>query len=341
MVAPPASVRITVVEAVRRYVATLEAQSVRGVLSPTTCATYTRDVRELVGLVGATTILDDITGEDLDDVLVRYQATPDGRYADPTTKPGTPGRSTASVNRFRQSLSRFFRHAAHHGWVQANPFLWAAPPARDRSALRVERTALPEQSAQALLASAPDDAPRRRDQDVAVRDRLILALLLVLGPRVSELVRADVDDLVRVPGDARWRITGKGGAVRTVSLSPALLASLDDYLTEQRPRLLAQGGRSADAQRALFLSWRGRRLEAQAVRDLVGRAMARVPAELRRGVTPHALRHTSATLLVAHGWDVKVVAELLGHSSIATTGAYLDVIDGELAAAIAAHPLGP
>ncbi len=54
---------------------------------------------------------------------------------------------------------------------------------------------------------------------------------------------------------------------------------------------------------------------------------------------PHALRHTTATLLVAHGWDVKVVAELLGHASIATTGVYLDRIEGELAAAIAAHPL--
>jgi site-specific recombinase XerD len=67
--------------------------------------------------------------------------------------------------------------------------------------------------------------------------------------------------------------------------------------------------------------------------------MARTPARIRRDATPHALRHTSATLLLAAGWDVKVIAELLGHASIATTGVYLDRIDGELAAAIRAHPL--
>jgi site-specific recombinase XerD len=342
MATPPRVTRLTVGDAVTRYLGVLDTEALRGVISPTTRDTYARDLREFARLAGAATVLDDVEGEDLDALLVRYQLAPDGRYADATRKPGGPGRSVASVNRFRQSVSRFFTYAARRAWIQANPFLWAAPPARDREPLRPERTALPQASAQALLgAAAPTDRarPARADQDLTLRDGLVLALLLIVGPRVSELVRADLDDVVREPGAARWRIRGKGGAVRTVGLSPALVDALDRYLTELRPRLLERSGGRPDAARALLLTWRGRRVDAGAIRGVVARAMERVPAGQRRGVTPHALRHTTATLLVAHGWDVKVVAELLGHASIATTGVYLDRIEGELAAAIAAHPL--
>jgi site-specific recombinase XerD len=342
MVAPPRVTRLTVADATSRYLAAVDSETLRGVLSPATRGTYARDLREFAVLAGPATVLDDISGDDIDDLLLRYQLTPDGRYREPDRKPGGAGRSTASVNRFRQSVSRFFTHATRHAWVQANPFLWAAPPARARDPLRVERTALPATSAKALLAAAEArtvDRPSRPDQDLALRDRLVLALLLVLGPRVSELVRADIDDIVREPGAARWRIRGKGGTVRTVSLSPPLEDALAAYLGELRPRLLARGPQTPDAERALLLTWRGRRADAQSIRAIVSRTMARVSPELRRGATPHALRHTTATLLVAHGWDVKVVAELLGHASIATTGVYLDRIEGELAAAIAAHPL--
>ncbi|BDZ43633.1 hypothetical protein GCM10025865_29320 [Paraoerskovia sediminicola] len=117
--------------------------------------------------------------------------------------------------------------------------------------------------------------------------------------------------------------------------------ALDEYLAGLRGDLLARGPGDDDARRALLLSWRGRRLDAQGVRAVVRRGVAAMPGDYRREATPHALRHTSATLLVASGWDVKVVAELLGHRSIATTGVYLDRIDGELDAAIRAHPLEP
>ncbi|UKJ64765.1 tyrosine-type recombinase/integrase [Cellulosimicrobium cellulans] len=344
MVAPPRLERITVSEAADRYLASVVSQTLRGILSPTTRRSYERDVTEFVRLAGAARVLDDVTGEDVDDVLLRYQTTPDGRYADASRKPGSPGRSAATVNRFRQSVTRFFSHAAREGWVQADPMQWAAPPARLRDGLRVARTALSAGSAASLLevsaARAPaDTAASRRDQDLQVRDRLVVALLLVLGPRVSELERANLDDFAREPDQTRWRIQGKGGHVRTVTLSPPLAAALEEYLERLRPTLLARRPEDPDAQRALLLSWRGRRIDAQAVRGLLRRCVARMPAQFRREATPHALRHTTATLLAAEGWDVKVVAELLGHASIATTGVYLDRIEGELAAAIRAHPL--
>ncbi|MBD7951617.1 tyrosine-type recombinase/integrase [Oerskovia rustica] len=354
MVAPPRLRRVTVAEAVSTYLSSVSAETLRGVLSPTTQRNYERDLREFSSLAGPETVLDDITGADIDDFLLRYQITPDGRYTDPRTKPDGPGRSAATVNRFRQSVSRFFTHAARDGWVQADPMQWAAPPARLRGGLRVARTALSATAAQALLVTA-STKPRpagasastatgsaghpRPDHDLAVRDRLIIALLLILGPRVSEVARADVDDFVREPDQTRWRIKGKGGTVRTVSLSEPLARALDEYLAALRPSLLARRPGDADAARALLLTWRGRRIDAQAIRALLNRCVARMPEEYRRAATPHALRHTTATLLVAQGWDVKVIAELLGHASIATTGVYLDRIEGELAAAIRSHPL--
>ncbi|MFD6137225.1 tyrosine-type recombinase/integrase [Isoptericola sp. NPDC060257] len=349
MVAPPRLNRLTVAAAADRYLASVQVESVRGVLSPATARSYERDVREFATLVGDDRVLDDVTGEDVDDALVRYQASPDGRYSDPGRK-GAPGRSVATVNRFRQSVSRFFTHAARQCWVQADPMQWAAPPARSRDRLRVERTALSASAAGALLqASAVPDRPvtaagtrtraARSDQALALRDRLVVALLLVLGPRVSELARADVADFTREPEETRWRIIGKGGSIRTVALSAPLAAALEEYLHELRPRLATRRADDPDAQRALLLTWRGRRVDTQTVRALLARAVERMPAPYRRPATPHALRHTTATLLVAEGWDVKVVAELLGHRSIATTGVYLDRIEGELAAAIRSHPL--
>ncbi len=349
MVAPPRLTLVTVGEARDRYLDSVRKDAVRGVLSPATARSYARDVAELARLLGSDRILDDVTGDDVDDALVAYQSRPDGRFTDPSRKPG-PGRSTATVNRFRQSATRFFSHAARECWVQADPMLWAAPPAKVRGGLRVARTALSAAAAQALLetmsepaapapAAASSRTGTRRDQDLALRDRLVVALLLVLGPRVSELAGADVADFAREPGQTRWRIVGKGGQVRTVALSPPLAATLEEYLTELRPRLAAKLPDDDDAQRALLLTWRGRRADAQTIRGLLARAVDRMPPAFRRPATPHALRHTTATLLVAQGWDVKVVAELLGHASIATTGVYLDRIEGELAAAIRAHPL--
>ncbi|SDS51974.1 Site-specific recombinase XerD [Paraoerskovia marina] len=344
MASPPRIERIVVVDAVDAYLRSVASETSRGVLAPSTQRSYVRDLREFQSLVGDRVVLDEIEGPDVDDVLVEYQATPDRRYSPGSARQRPPGRSAATVNRFRQSVSRFFAHAVRHGWVQVDPFQLASPPARSREPLRSARTALSASAARALLDSTerPDDEAPRVDQDLAQRNRLLVALLLVLGPRVSEVVRTDLDDLVREPHETRWRIRGKGGVPRTVVLSPPLAEALATYTADLRPRLAARRPDDPDTAQALFLTWRGRRMDAQGVRDVVRRATARMPEEYRRDATPHALRHTTATVLVAHGWDVKVVAELLGHASIATTNVYLDRIDGELAAAIRAHPLsGP
>lgn len=356
MATPPSLSRVTVAVAADTYLDRVNADKIRGVLADTTAANYARDMADFVALAGADTILDDLTGQDVDDLLLRYQSTPDGRYKDPSRKTTTSGRSVLTTIRFRQSLSRFLSHASRDGWVQANPMLWASKPPKARGALRIERTALTADTATALLESLDGPAapaavtnaategtgPRKKraDHDLADRDRLILSLLVILGPRVSEVAKANIDDFTPDQGVMTWRIIGKGGKPRGVPLSGPLVDLLDDYRTKLRPTLLARAAHDdVDVRRALFISWRGRRIDEQAVRALLTRAMKHVPDDLSRAATPHALRHTAATILLANGWDVKVVSDLLGHASIATTGIYLDPIDGELATAIASHPL--
>lgn len=347
MVAPPRLDRIALSDATSTYLARAQQQQKAGHLSPTTVQTYAIDLRDFTSLIGAATVVDDITGADIDDAISRYADLPDGRYRDPSAK-GAQGRSPATQARFRQSVSRFFTAAARDGWVQANPMQWATLTPRARGGLRAARTALVLEQALALLdhgAGPPvlDETLRPHERNHA-RDRFLLALLTVLGPRVAEVCRADTADITYSrDGGWSWRIVGKGGAVRDVPLSPDLVALRDAYLADRpEPSNLLPAAQRTDAERALFRTGRGARLAPRDVQRLLARARDRVAAvdpRLARDVTPHGLRHTAATLMLANGWDVKVVARLVGHASIDTTGRYLDEIPGELAAAVAAHPL--
>lgn len=193
-------------------------------------------------------------------------------------------------------------------------------------------------------AGEPDDpATTRPHERNHARDRFLIAVLTILGPRVDEVCRADSDDFTCTDGAWSWRITGKGGKTRDVPLSPELVALRDAYLAVRpSPPEGMSGSAARDAQRAMFRTGRGRRLSARDVQRLLVKArlrVAQVNPEAAREVTPHGLRHTAATVMLARGWDVKVVAQLVGHASIETTGQYLDEIPGELAAAVSAHPL--
>jgi site-specific recombinase XerD len=128
-----------------------------------------------------------------------------------------------------------------------------------------------------------------------------------------------------------WRIFGKGGSTRDVPLPREVTRVLDAYLVERRARTAATG--------ALLLSWRGRRLARGDVQAVIDRVLARVDPQHRRGVTPHGLRHTTATHLLAAATDMDAVRRVLGHSDLSTLGRYRDDLPGELEAAMRAHPL--
>jgi integrase/recombinase XerD len=149
-----------------------------------------------------------------------------------------------------------------------------------------------------------------------LRDRALLELLYACGLRVSEAValRGAQLDL----GAGFVTVLGKGGKERVVPLGRPARAALEAYLAHERPRLL--GGRPSPF---VFVGRRGRRLTRQAVWKLVRRRA--LGAGLGRRVSPHTLRHTFATHLLAGGADLRVVQTLLGHADVVTTQLYTHV----------------
>jgi site-specific recombinase XerD len=338
----PADVRrVTVSEAADRYIDMVRAKALTGTLAAGTAEVYTRDVHTFVLLAGGERVLDDLSGEDVDEVLLRFAAKPDGRRGGaPAEAAAVTRQSGASQSRFRRSVSAFFRHATVAGWVQLDPMAATTVVPRERGGLRPERRALTREQAEGLLgtarrlAVAAPDRTKRTDQRTELRDALIVLLLATVGPRVSELTRADVEHFHINDGVRYWRIFGKGGVTRDVPLPHEVARVLDAYLGERRARTAGTG--------ALLLSWRGRRLARGDVQAVIDRVLARVDPQQRRGVTPHGLRHTTATHLLAAATDMDAVRRVLGHSDLATLGRYRDDLPGELEAAMRAHPLlGP
>ncbi|MDD7364730.1 MAG: tyrosine recombinase XerC [Olsenella sp.] len=175
--------------------------------------------------------------------------------------------------------------------------------------------------------------------DLGLRDRALLELLYASGARISEVSALDVGDV----DFAQEQVTlfGKGSKERIVPLYPVALERLSAYLEGPRGRLVARrrdGSGQAGDERALFVSTRGRRMSADALRRCFeGHARQAGLA----GVTPHAMRHTFATELLDGGADLRSVQELLGHESLATTQVYTHLSVARLKdAARRAHPRG-
>ncbi|MCW4459770.1 site-specific tyrosine recombinase XerD [Microbacterium sp. MPKO10] len=160
---------------------------------------------------------------------------------------------------------------------------------------------------EALLETASGDSPQ------AIRDRALLELLYATGARVSEVCALNVDDVVDTD---IVRLTGKGNKQRIVPIGSYARAALDTYLVRVRPALSARGA----ATPALFLGLRGQRVSRQNAWLIIKAAADR--AGLSEHVSPHTLRHSFATHLLQGGADVRVVQELLGHASVATTQIY-------------------
>ncbi len=156
------------------------------------------------------------------------------------------------------------------------------------------------------------DAPRE-GSPAGLRDRALLELLYGSGLRVSELVGLDVDDVDLEEGAVR--VMGKGGKEREVPVGRFGREAVEAWLGRARP-----GFATGLSRGALFLNQRGGRLSRQSVnRILASHARS---AGIERRVTPHTLRHSFATHLLEGGADVRVVQELLGHASVATTQIY-------------------
>lgn len=168
-----------------------------------------------------------------------------------------------------------------------------------------------------------------------LRDRALIELLYATGARVSEVSRLDVSDVDFA--QAQVRLFGKGSKERVVPVYRRALSVLSAYLQEARPSLVAR--RRSERTSALFVSTRGNRMSADALRTCFERHVAL--AGIDPGVTPHAMRHTYATELLSGGADLRSVQELLGHESLATTQVYTHLSVGRLKEATRqTHPRG-
>jgi integrase/recombinase XerD len=177
-----------------------------------------------------------------------------------------------------------------------------------------------------LLEVFPADGDPR-----CLRDRALLEFLYSTGARISEAVGLDRDD-VDAPARAVL-LRGKGGKQRLVPVGRPALAALDTYLVRGRPTFSARGRGTP----AVFLNARGARLSRQSAWAVLQQAAART--EIAAAVSPHTLRHSFATHLLEGGADVRVVQELLGHSSVTTTQVYtLVTVDNLREVYATAHP---
>lgn len=182
------------------------------------------------------------------------------------------------------------------------------------------------------------ESAKSLSEATSLRDVALLELLYSTGGRVSEIIGININDLAKVKGDNEViqtiKLRGKGAKERIVPIGSYALKALDNYLVRVRPALVAKSGKN---EIALFLNSRGGRLSRQSAWNIV---LASAQASGLEGkVSPHVFRHSYATHLLDGGADIRVVQELLGHSSVTTTQIYtLVTIDKIRQSYSSAHP---
>ena len=221
------------------------------------------------------------------------------------------GLSVTSIKLEAVALRIFFRFLTARGLI-------ASDPAEKLPIPRIPGT-LPQPLSQeyvARLVTAPSG-----DTPLELRDRALLELLYACGLRIAEACSVPLEGLDEDGGVLR--VTGKGNKTRLVPVGRAALDALQAYLTRGRPKLL-----SIRSGAAIFLSVRGHPLTPARIWQLVRQYARR--AGIEEPVHPHQLRHSFATHLLNGGADLRIIQEMLGHASIATTQIYTQVDRGQL-----------
>ncbi len=215
----------------------------------------------------------------------------------------------SSASRTVTAVRGWHRFLLAEGRTSTDPSAAVRPPQVGR---RLPK-ALSVEEVQALLeATAADESA------TGLRDRALLELLYATGARISEAVGLVIDDLDR--GSGCLRLFGKGRKERIVPVGRLAWDALDAYLVRGRPELAARGRGVPE----VFLNTLGRPLSRQSAWAVLRQAAARAGQEDLH-VSPHTLRHSFATHLLAGGADVRVVQEMLGHASVTTTQIYTRV----------------
>lgn len=238
------------------------------------------------------------------------------------------GLALSSINRTLSAVKGFYKYASLEFDI-SNPTLEIVSAKIARKLPK----ALSVDEVTTLIESA-----KREGDPISLRDFAILELLYSSGGRVSEIVGVNTGDISVTQtndGDVTvLKLRGKGSKERLVPLGKFAVAAIEDYFTRTRPALAAKNSKSEPA---LFLNARGKRLSRQSAWQIV--LDAAVATGLEGKVSPHVFRHSYATHLLDGGADIRVVQELLGHSSVTTTQIYtLITIDKVRETYSTAHP---
>jgi integrase/recombinase XerD len=223
--------------------------------------------------------------------------------ADLATGTGRPACSAATIHRKTACLRSFYKHLRRDELIGDDPTATLSAPRRARRLPHVLNYA----EVRKLLA-----APRG-DEPTTLRDRALLEVMYACGLRASETIGLEISDVDLRQGFLRAR--GKGSKERLVPLGRKAIAAISVYLRSGRPKLV---GERHEAK--LFVNFRGGSLSRQGLYKIVQRH-ARA-AGLAGRMSPHTLRHSFATHLLAGGCDLRAVQEMLGHADVATTQMY-------------------
>jgi len=303
----------TLRDALDQYLAHLTVE--RG-LSVNTTSAYRRDLLRYVGYLEASGVQvpAEVTSTHVQQFVVTLRSGGDGRAV----------LSASSTARCLAAVRGWHGFCEGEGLTTGNPAHEVRAPARER---RLPKAISVEDVARLLEAAGLGDGA------VPVRDAALLELVYSTGARISEAVSLDVDDLDLDGGAPAVRLFGKGRKERVVPVGSFAARAVGAYLVRSRPEL-SERGRGTPA---VFLNARGARMSRQSAWAVLRHAAER--AGLGSHVSPHTLRHSFATHLLAGGADVRVVQELLGHASVTTTQLYTLVTPDALREVYAAtHP---
>ena len=257
--------------------------------SPHTIASYKRDLLQLVGYLEERKII----LRRVDNVILRGFL---AKLQEKQNKKSTVARKLAAIR-------SFFQFCMKKKWLEDNPAKVVATPKQEK---HVPSFLSEDEMLQFL------DLPQTT-QPLDLRDKAALELLYATGMRVSELAGLNLDDLNF--SERLIRVRGKGKKERLIPFGKKAEDSLTFYI-RSRPQI-NKGDIEA---KALFLNYRGERLSSRSIERIVDKYI-RLTA-LRRKISPHSLRHSFASHLLSRGADLRVIQELLGHESLATTQKY-------------------
>ena len=244
---------------------------------------------------------EDILMDDVDVIVIRNFLTIELNH----------GISKRSCKRRLSTLKNFYDFLVKRGYVKENPFIFIQYPKTDKKYPKV----LYQDQVREIL-----DENAKREDELMLRDQVILELLYFTGMRANELVNVMIQDLDI--DNRSVRVIGKGDKERIIPFSDECQKYLKRYLRECRPMLFR---RNINPVNALILNHRGEKLTTRGLEYILDQIEEKTA--LYVGLHPHILRHSFATHLLENGADLKTIQELLGHASLNATQIYTHVTE--------------